>query len=268
MPKAKDSTWLHYFRNVSPSLQMPEEIKNRFVDHKVLLSPNFLSVFNHSVPLIYLLDYTSGKYISVSESTQTIIGFPASYMLDGGLEFTLEQYDKEHLRLFNEQIFPDRLQFLNTIPPSEHANYLFSYRFCLRNNKGEKVNLLQRNTFLSSGENGYPVMSIGIVVNVDHYCPSQPIIQVVEKIDSKSGLTPPELVFKRSYFLNDAEQLFSKREKEILLYMAEGLTSKEIAQKLFIAEGTVIIHRKHMMEKTGVLNVAALICFALRNGII
>jgi DNA-binding CsgD family transcriptional regulator len=50
--------------------------------------------------------------------------------------------------------------------------------------------------------------------------------------------------------------------------MAEGLTSKEIAQKLFIAEATVIIHRRRLMEKAGALNVASLIFFALRRGII
>lgn len=59
--------------------------------------------------------------------------------------------------------------------------------------------------------------------------------------------------------------LFTKREKEILALIAEGLTSIKIGEKLFIAPSTVDTHRRNLIEKTGVANSKELIRFALEN---
>lgn len=48
------------------------------------------------------------------------------------------------------------------------------------------------------------------------------------------------------------------REREILLLVAQGATSKQIAQQLFISFKTVEVHRLHLMRKLGVANAAAL----------
>lgn len=60
----------------------------------------------------------------------------------------------------------------------------------------------------------------------------------------------------------------SKREIEILLLIAEGLTNNEIAEKLFTSRRTVEGHRQNLLEKTGARNTATLIRFAARNGLI
>ena len=60
----------------------------------------------------------------------------------------------------------------------------------------------------------------------------------------------------------------SRREIEILLLIAEGLTNNEIAEKLFTSRRTVEGHRQNLLEKTGARNTATLIRFAVRNGII
>jgi len=68
--------------------------------------------------------------------------------------------------------------------------------------------------------------------------------------------------------LNPECKTFSKREKEVLQWMAEGLSSKMIAGKLNISEHTVINHRRSMQEKSNKPNATALVSFAIRNGII
>ncbi len=51
----------------------------------------------------------------------------------------------------------------------------------------------------------------------------------------------------------------TRREKEILCCIAEGLSSKQIASKLFISENTVANHRKNMLRKKGAKSSAQLI---------
>lgn len=60
----------------------------------------------------------------------------------------------------------------------------------------------------------------------------------------------------------------SKRELEVLLQIAEGLTNNEIAEKLYTSRRTVETHRMNLIEKTKSKNTAALIKFAILNGFI
>lgn len=54
----------------------------------------------------------------------------------------------------------------------------------------------------------------------------------------------------------------TRREKEILQLVTEGLTSSQIAEKLFISPYTVETHRKNLMEKFDVSNMTAIIKYA------
>jgi two-component system response regulator NreC len=60
----------------------------------------------------------------------------------------------------------------------------------------------------------------------------------------------------------------STREREILQMVAEGMTSKDIARKLFISPRTVDAHRAKLMHKLSLHSRADLIRFAQRRGII
>jgi DNA-binding NarL/FixJ family response regulator len=62
--------------------------------------------------------------------------------------------------------------------------------------------------------------------------------------------------------------LLTKREKEILEMIAEGMTNQDIADKLFLTCSTVDTHRKHMLTKFGVKNTAALVKIAVSNHLI
>ena len=60
----------------------------------------------------------------------------------------------------------------------------------------------------------------------------------------------------------------SKREKEILLKICEGLSNHEIADHLFISKRTVDKHRANLLSKTQSKNTASLILYAIKNKII
>jgi DNA-binding CsgD family transcriptional regulator/tetratricopeptide (TPR) repeat protein len=50
----------------------------------------------------------------------------------------------------------------------------------------------------------------------------------------------------------DQPRTISRREKEVLDLIAQGLRNKEIARTLFISEATVKVHVRHILEKLGV----------------
>ena len=67
---------------------------------------------------------------------------------------------------------------------------------------------------------------------------------------------------------NDNIPLITRREKEILKLIAEGLTNAEIAEKLFISVPTVNTHRKSLLEKFEAKNTAILIGKATKQNLI
>jgi DNA-binding CsgD family transcriptional regulator len=58
------------------------------------------------------------------------------------------------------------------------------------------------------------------------------------------------------------------REVEILKMVAEGRTTQEIADALFVSPKTVQAHRANMMAKLDVHNSAALVRYAMQKGLI
>ncbi|MEM7297859.1 MAG: response regulator transcription factor [Bacteroidota bacterium] len=73
-------------------------------------------------------------------------------------------------------------------------------------------------------------------------------------------------------FSSDNEEVkkykLSEREIEIIQTLADGLSSSQIAEKLFISEHTVKTHRKNILRKLNLHNSSELIQYALNNGII
>jgi len=70
---------------------------------------------------------------------------------------------------------------------------------------------------------------------------------------------------KKSVFDDD---FLTPREREVLGLICLQYTTSEIAEKLFISPRTVEVHRKNLLEKTGVKNGAGLVIFAITNGLV
>ncbi len=58
------------------------------------------------------------------------------------------------------------------------------------------------------------------------------------------------------------------REKQIIPLLVEGLTSLQIADKLYVSESTVISHRKNILHKLNLKNTSALVKYALEHQLV
>lgn len=115
------------------------------------------------------------------------------------------------------------------------------------------------------GASGYLLKNIG----------AEELIFAVKHIHQGSRYLCAELAMKMVDKLStipfSAKELsteFSSRELEVLKLISEGLTSSEMSDKLFISKRTIEGHRQSLIDKTGSKNTAALIRFAVINGIV
>ena len=81
-----------------------------------------------------------------------------------------------------------------------------------------------------------------------------------------SGAVVDSVRVTRNGSLSAAKPL-AKREREVLTLLSDGLSSREIAERLNIAASTVEVHRRNIMRKLELHSVAELTKYAIRNGI-
>ena len=87
------------------------------------------------------------------------------------------------------------------------------------------------------------------------------------KIDVISTLLNLEHASEHKKGVSDGASELTKRERDILVLVAKGLMSKEIAEQLNISIHTVISHRKNITKKTGIKSVAGLAVYAMLNNL-
>lgn len=89
------------------------------------------------------------------------------------------------------------------------------------------------------------------------------LIDIIGK--AVSGRRPG--VGKKDPVAATVHEILTGREHEVLFYIGEGLTSRQIAERLSISPRTVDTHRYNIMHKVGARSRAGLIRYALKEGI-
>ncbi len=64
------------------------------------------------------------------------------------------------------------------------------------------------------------------------------------------------------------EEELSEREKEVLRFVAEGLTNRNIAARLSLSENTIKYHLKNILQKLHLRNRAQAVAYALQSGLL
>jgi DNA-binding NarL/FixJ family response regulator len=73
---------------------------------------------------------------------------------------------------------------------------------------------------------------------------------------------------KKQYAAENSFNMLTPRQREILHLIAEGLTTKEIASKLDLSVKTIETHRSQIMDRLNIRDIAGLVRYAVRSGIV
>lgn len=105
-------------------------------------------------------------------------------------------------------------------------------------------------------------------------CASTELVEAVRKVMDGEIYLGPSIshIVAKLYVssLHDPDEIepLTPREKEILILLAEGNTNREVAERLHLSIKTVGTHRQHIMNKLKLENLADLVKYAIRNGMI
>jgi DNA-binding NarL/FixJ family response regulator len=101
-------------------------------------------------------------------------------------------------------------------------------------------------------------------------CASKELVEAIRIVAGGETYVSPKVagVLVKDYLGKlDKPGVLSQREREVLQLIAEGQSTKQIGVILFISPKTVERHRKQIMEKLNLYNVADLVKYAIKEGI-
>jgi DNA-binding NarL/FixJ family response regulator len=102
---------------------------------------------------------------------------------------------------------------------------------------------------------------------------TEELVRAIEMVNAGEAFFSPEVArvalnkYVRGSSENPGAQL-TNREREVLVQIAEGLSNKEIANKLGVGVRTVETHRERIMRKLNIHSVAGLTKFAISQGLV
>jgi DNA-binding NarL/FixJ family response regulator len=96
--------------------------------------------------------------------------------------------------------------------------------------------------------------------------PPKELVEVIRQVYAGKKRIPPEIAAHLAEHYSD--EALTAREIEVLQQIAAGNRNRDIAEKLFIAEETVKVHIKHIMEKLGASDRTQAVAIGVRRGII
>ena len=109
---------------------------------------------------------------------------------------------------------------------------------------------------LEAGARGYVLKSM----------PPKELVEVIVQVHSGKKRIPTQIAAQLAEHLSD--ESLTTREIEVLSLVAGGNRNRDIAEKLFIAEETVKVHIKHIMDKLGASDRTQAVAIGVRRGII
>ena len=188
------------------------------------------------------------KYLYSSKRSNQVLGVESSQLNPAHFQSAIHPDDLDRLAWVNSQILKEE----GKIFEQKKGSALLSYTLRFNNISGQFVNFLGQDYLFYAGMPNEAVFGLRVITNVE-WCKmkNNSYHQYVGK-DFSFFRYPDEDLLKIA-------SPFSKRELEIIGMIESGLSSKEIAQKIFLSVHTVNTHRTNILEKSGKAHLSDLI---------
>lgn len=241
----------------------PEILQN---DNRILPIPSIQEiigeVFSPGRFYYYVINFSDSTLFCPHDNILTLHGF--------------KKYPV-HLKEIIDLIHPEDLEFvveaekmsiekMKEIDGFDYQQELkTSYCFRMRTAKGNYELFHHQALHTYKDENGKLMQAINIHTNIEHITHQNSYTVIVSGINGREDFH--QMQWSKQNKKQDPQPvMFTKREVEIITYIAKGLVAGEISSLLNISEETVRTHRKNILKKSNCKNCSELIKLAFECG--
>ncbi len=138
----------------------------------------------------------------------------------------------------------------------------------MRKADGKWMNMFKQGNYITDPKTKLPLYGIAMVTDITPLKKDTCMLFSIDKKRNEGGSFNYNNILTGYYYPDPEESRLSRREREIVGWLAEGFSSKHVADKLYLSESTIVNHRKNILKKTNTKNVAELIRYSINKGII
>lgn len=236
-------------RKLRGLLMLKEEIKD-------------LNNIGRSCHVVY--NYVSMNYAYVDHRFKDLTGYESDDLLIRGNYFiTTRLMDPEDVASYYK-ILKKINEYLLHVPCNAQSEYQVSFDYRIKLRDGKKIRLLQQIVAMEFDEQGRLMYTLDRLTDITHWEKDDEMVLTI------TGPNPShQLIYYPGRTVQEQiTDIFSKTEIKILRLLAEGLSSKEIAERASISFNTVNTHRRNMIRKASVKNTSELIQYAYMHKVI
>ena len=214
------------------------ELKLQLELHKRLLN-----IFQPGSYYYFVFNIYQGIIEFMSNGIADVLGYEPGEMDIVFLMGKIHPDDKSYFLNFEHSV----TQFFKPLPFDKIKNYKVQYDFRAKTKSNKYIRILHQAIQVDYDENNF-YRTLCLQTDISH------IKQEGKPCFSIIGLDgePSYYNIQHAEVFNKSYDLFTNREREILKYIVEGKSSKDIAEKLFISIHTVNAHRKSILNKADV----------------
>ncbi len=208
-----------------------------FLDQMAAIKNSGISVF----------DFHKKEHIYNSNNMHNLFGYDLEKIEEIGTDYYDSRiHPEDFLSLLKNGL--SLIKYYFSLPASERKNFKLQNEYRILNAQDKYIKVIEQQQVLELDTQG----NLWLALSVLDISPNQDTIDGItsQLVNVKTGETKQLKLAKNP---SDTVEL-SKREKEILGYVKEGLLSKEISNNLSISVHTVNTHRQNILKKLGANN--------------
>jgi DNA-binding CsgD family transcriptional regulator len=196
---------------------------------------------------ISIFDLNKKEHIYISDNFSKMLDYDLKEMkMQGNSFFDSKVHPDDFINNLKNGI--ELIKFSYSVPMEKRRDYKLLSEYRIKNGKGYYLRIIEQQQILELDKRG----NFWVALSTVDISPNQ---------DLNEGVKARIFNFRTKEFVNFPFQSqnkddarLSKREKQILGLIKDGMLSKEIAEKLFISVHTVNTHRQRILEKLNVSN--------------
>ena len=241
-------------------------IEKRNIQTYIEQAEGFARLLGASPVAFNIMNYNTLKYEYVSPGFANFFGKRfLETMKTGGPKASFGYLHPEDLLIIGQQVLPTSFQSLNEFTPYQKLRCNCTYNCRGRKVDGSFGDFVQTSVILELNEVGAPIIDFSILTEIK----SSKIPKNIElNISLLNDNNEYETILEQTFQRKQPDHNLTKRELEIIRFVANGMSSKQIAGALFISQHTVNTHRRNILVKLKTNSMSEVVNYALTNNLI
>ncbi len=202
-----------------------------------------------------LINSSTKKYEYITKNFDNVLGLDRAKMEKYGLAYWFKHFKFGELAVGMKMLSELVKYSENKLTPENRTKMSCLWTHRIKRGDGSWINLSNNVTPIIFNENGKPLVSLAFYTKIGDG-EKRAMRLTVRMLNEHNEY---ETVWQKNYTKEKLIEPLSNRERDVAFLLAQGLASKEIADKLFISSHTVDTHRRKILEKMSYQSTAEFI---------